>query len=134
MSTCRLSGGAVAAAIYSAIQTSKFSDVYPGKVTKAAATSGFTGDIEALLKAAATNTAAAYNKVVGMNPKVMQATITAVEDSYIVSFRLVYLVAIAFGCLAIIMALISKPISPEMKNNERAVRLENENKKTAAAV
>jgi hypothetical protein len=105
----------------------------PGNVRAAAASSGFTGDIAALLKAAAINTVATYGKVAGINSKVQAAAQTAVLDSYIESFRLVYLVAIAFGSVAIMLALISKPINPAMLTNERAVRLENETKKEVHA-
>jgi hypothetical protein len=105
----------------------------PGNVKSAAAASGFDGNMAALLKAAASNTALAYGKVAGMNSKVMAAVEAAVADSYITSFRLVYLVAIAFGCVAICLALISKPIDPAMLTNERAVRLENETRKEVVA-
>lgn len=128
-----MTGGAIATAIYSAIQTSRFAEVLPGEVSKAAKNSGFNGDVSKLLAAATVNTAPAYSKVQGINSQVMAAAQAAVLDANIASFKLVFLVAIAFGCVAITMALIARPIDPAMKTNERAVRLENEHRKEITA-
>jgi len=98
-------------------------------INEAAISSNFTGSVAALLAASVTNTAAAYNKVAGMTPLVMAAAETAVQDAYIDAFRLVFLVSIPFGCVAIAMALIAKPIAAHMKTDHRAVILENEKKK-----
>jgi hypothetical protein len=128
ISTSRLAGGAIATAIYSSIETSHYASVIPGKINEAAISSNFTGSVSALLAASVTNTAAAYNKVAGMTPLVMAAAETAVQDAYIDAFRLVFLVSIPFGCVAIVMALIAKPIAAHMKTDHRAVILENEKK------
>ena len=130
IATSRLAGGAIATAIYSSIETSHYASTIPGLIRDAAVSSGFKGSVSALLTASATNTAAAYEKVAGMNALVMAAAETAVKDAYIAAFRLVFLVSIPFGCLAITMALLAKPIAPEMKTNHRAVHLENEKKET----
>lgn len=122
-------GGAVATAIYSAIQTSRYAEVLPGKVSEAAEATGFDGDLAALVKAATLNTQAAYSQVPGATTKVVLATHAAIQEAGIASYRLVFLVAIAFGCVAIIMALLARPIDPARKSNERAVRLENENQR-----
>ena len=126
VSTSRLIGGAVAQAIYNSIKVNRYADEIPAKVTAAAAASGFTGSIPKLLKASALNTAAAYKLVPGINAKVIAATQLAVKEAYVDAFRLVYLVAIAFGALAISAALTTKSVDIEKKSNERAVHLENE--------
>lgn len=87
---------------------------------------GFGGDLKALLAAAKLNTAVAYSKVAELTPETTQAVKTAVEDANLASFRLVYLVGIAFGCIAIMAALAQKEVDPAVKSNARAVMLENE--------
>ena len=51
---------------------------------------------------------------------------TAVKVAYIHSFRLVFLVAIAFGAVAICCALMSRNVDPKNKHSKRAVTMENE--------
>lgn len=67
-----------------------------------------------------------------MTPEVMDAAILANKQSYVQAFRLVYLVAIAFGGAAIISALFTKTIPKEVKTAQRAVHLENEKSKKEA--
>jgi Fungal trichothecene efflux pump (TRI12) len=129
-STFRLAAGAIVTAIYSSIETSHYSTVIPGKIKEAAASSNFTGSVEKLLIASGTNTPATYIEVPGMNPQVMAAAMLAVRNSYIDAFRLVFLVAIGFGCIAIIAALCTRTVAATQKSGERAVVLENEHKKT----
>jgi hypothetical protein len=87
-----------------------------------------------LIAAARNNTAPAYNLVRGMTGAIQNATRIAIQDSYIESYKLVYLVGIAFGCVAIGLALIAKPIDKAKKTNERAVTLENESMKVKVVV
>ena len=79
-----------------------------------------------MLKASATNTAAAYAKVVGITPEVITAAQMAVKVAYVTSFRLVFHVALAFGGVAMIAALCTRSVDLKKKTNHRAVRLENE--------
>ncbi|KAF4119475.1 Fungal trichothecene efflux pump (TRI12) [Geosmithia morbida] len=65
ISTFRLLGGAVTTAIYTSMQTSRFSQVLPGHARRAARSSGFVGSMAALVTAAITNTEAAYAIVEG---------------------------------------------------------------------
>lgn len=132
IATSRLAGGAIATAIYSSVETSHYASVIPNKIKEAALSSGFTGSVPELLKASATNTAAVYDTVAGMNAIVMAAAQKAVQDAYIDAFQLVFLVSIPFGCVAILMALLAKPIAADMKTDHRAVHLENEKKKLAS--
>jgi hypothetical protein len=126
VSTSRLIGGAVAGAIYTSIYTNDYSSLIPSELQSAATKAGFSGSFAALLKASATNTAAAYAKVVGITPEVITAAQMAVKVSYVNSFRLVFHVALAFGGVAMIAALCTRSVDLKKKTNHRAVRLENE--------
>lgn len=128
VSTFRLMGGAIAGAIFTSVQRSRFADVLPGQITSAAASSGYSGSIPALLAAAKLNTAVAYSKVPGTSPAVIAAAQLAVKQSNVQSFSLVFKVAIAFCIVGIIAALFTKTVDVKKKNNERAVILENEKK------
>jgi hypothetical protein len=119
-------GGAIAGAIFTSVQRSRFADVLPGHIASAAASSGYKGSIPALIAAAKLNTAVAYNKIPGISPAVIAAAQFGVKESNVQSFSLVFKVAIAFCGLGIIAALCTKTVDVKKKNNERAVRLENE--------
>lgn len=80
----------------------------------------------ALLEAAALNTAAAYKAVPGITAQITAAAGLAVKQAYVTAFRTTYLVAIAFGAAAMVAAFFTLSIDRNMKNGNRAVRLENE--------
>ncbi|KXJ94799.1 fungal trichothecene efflux pump [Microdochium bolleyi] len=127
--TFRLFGGAVATAIYTAIYTNKSSQVLPSQLTAAISASNVPYSdslLSALVKAAATNTAAAYNAVQGMTPELAANAMNAVRQSYVQGFRLVYLIAIAFGALAVMAAACTVSTDRSKKNNDRAVVMKNE--------
>ena len=126
ISTFRLLGGAVATAIYTAIQTTRYDELLPGEVTSAAEASGFTGSVSALITAAKTNTAAAYAKVPGISNETVSATQLAVKEAAATSYHLVYLVAIAFGVLAISAAFTVKGVEDSSRTPLTAVHLEND--------
>lgn len=126
ISTFRLIGGAVATAIYTSIQTSDFARILPGKVRNAAEESGFTGSVDALVKAAKVNKPVAYSAVEGISNSTIAAVRQAVLESNSRSYRNVYLVAIAFGCVAICAALSVKSVDRSQRSNEVAARLETE--------
>jgi hypothetical protein len=126
ISTFRLLGGAVATAIYTSVQSSRYTDVLPGKVTAAAQASGFGGSLPVLLKAAKTNTALAYSKVPGINNGTIAAVQLAVKNANVEAYQLVYLVAIAFGVCAIAAAFSTKGVDAKSRSNETAAHLEND--------
>ncbi|CAK7210123.1 hypothetical protein SBRCBS47491_000664 [Sporothrix bragantina] len=126
ISTFRLMGGAIATSIYTAIQTTRYAQLLPGQVTEAARSSGFTGSIAALVTAAKTNTAAAYAKVPGITNATISATEVAVKDAAANSYHLVYLVAIAFGALAIGASFSIKGVDDSARTSHTAVHLEND--------
>uniref|UniRef100_A0A8H7K3N3 Major facilitator superfamily (MFS) profile domain-containing protein n=1 Tax=Bionectria ochroleuca TaxID=29856 RepID=A0A8H7K3N3_BIOOC len=125
ISTFRLIGGAVATAIYTSIQSSRFAQVLPGQVRSAAEESNFAGSVDELLLAARKNTVAAYQTVEGITNSTITATQKAVLESNSQSYSMVYLIAIAFGCVAICSALSVKSIDASQRSNKTAARLEN---------
>ncbi|KIH95304.1 hypothetical protein SPBR_03933 [Sporothrix brasiliensis 5110] len=137
--TFRLFGGAVATAIYTAIYSNRQLQTLPGFMTEAIQQSGVPFSdalLSSLVKAAATNTLAAYEKVAGVTPELAALAVNATKQSYVKGFSLVYLVAIAFGVLATGAALCTVSTDRAKKNNERAVVMMNEVDKypTAKAV
>jgi len=67
-----------------------------------------------------------------MTPQIRAAAQGAVKTAYIHSFRLVFLVAIAFGAVAIASALMTRSVPMERKTTHRAVVMENEHDKSKA--
>lgn len=127
VSTFRLVGGAVASAIYTSIQGNEYAKALPGHVSQAATSSGFSGSLAALTKAAANNTVAAYRQV-GASPNTIAAVQLAVKEANVQSFSLVFKVAIAFGGLGMIGAMCTRSVDVHKKNNDRAAIVENEKK------
>lgn len=126
ISTFRLIGGAVATAIYTSIQTSEFAKLLPGQVRAAAENTNYGGSIESLVAAAKANTPAAYSAIEGITNSTIAAVQHAVLVSNSKSYRIVYLVAIAFGCVAIAAALSVKSIDRSQRSNAVAAKLETE--------
>lgn len=126
ISTFRLIGGAIATAIYTSIQSSRYATVLPGNVGSAADATGFNGNMTTLLKAAANGTAAAYQAVPDITNSTIAAVTTAVKESNAQGYKLVYLVAIAFGAVAIASAISVRGISDSQRTKEVAAHLEND--------
>jgi hypothetical protein len=101
----------------------------PGRVTAAAKAAGFTGSLPALLKAAAANTAKAYAAVPGITSATTVAVQLAIKKANSDAYKLVYLVAIAFGVVAIAASISVKDIEAKQRSNDQAARLENEKPK-----
>lgn len=125
-------GGAVATAIYSAILSNRFASELPRKVSPLLQSYDIpSADVPALLQAAKLNTAAAYEaliETIGASASLIADVQMAVKLAYVQAFKMVYLVAIAFGVVAIICAACTKSIPQERKTMQRAVLMENEAK------
>jgi hypothetical protein len=127
--TFRLLGGAVATAIYSAILSTKFSQVVPAKMMDAISSSGAAYSdslLQALVKASATNTAAAYSAVQANTPALAAAAALATKLAYVDAFSLVYLIAIAFGAVATAAAFLTVNTDMKLKTMKRAVYMKGE--------
>jgi flavin-binding protein dodecin len=127
LSTVRLIGGAIATAIYTAIQQNQYTKLFAPRIEEAVRSTNFAGSLQSLLTAATNGTAAAYQAVPGINSGTILATQGAIKQANAESFQLVYKVAIAFGGLAVLCALTTRNIPKSKKTNARAVALENEN-------
>lgn len=88
--------------------------------------SNFNGSISELLIAAKTNTVKAYSTVKNINNGTIAAVQFAVKESNVQAYKVVYLVAIAFGVVAIAASISVKSVDAKKRSNERAARLENE--------
>lgn len=120
-------GGAIATAIYTAILSNKFGEAIVDKIGDVAERFHISAAAEtALLAAAETNTAAAYAQVPDITDEIIDASQMAVKLSYVEAFKMVYLVSIAFGGVAIIAAFSTKNTDSAKKTNQRAVVLKNE--------
>ncbi|EXJ89151.1 hypothetical protein A1O3_02215 [Capronia epimyces CBS 606.96] len=109
--TFRTSGGSVATAIYSTILSNRVKDVLPGLVSKATLPLGLpVTSLKPLLLALAAGGSASAAKIPGVTATVLAAAGQAYKEAYVKGFRLVYLVAIAFGVLVTICALFTKNI------------------------
>lgn len=132
-STFRLMGGAVATAIYSAILSNRFADELPKQMAPILSDNAISATSAAsLLKAATLNTAAGYKSALdfpGVTSAVVVATQRAVKLAYVDAFKMVYLIAVAFGGVATICAAFTKDIPRENKTMHRAVKMENEARK-----
>ncbi|OQO14882.1 hypothetical protein B0A48_00264 [Cryoendolithus antarcticus] len=131
-STFLLMGGAVATAIYSAILSNRFASELPKMMAFVIAANNISASSAAgLLKSAAVNTAAAYKSALslpGVTATVIGSTQRAVKLACVDAFKMVYLIALAFGGVAIICAAFTKSIPKERKTLRRAVKMENETK------
>lgn len=121
-------GGAIATAIYTSVQSSRFNEILPGEVISAAKSVGFNGSMPAVIAAGGTNTAAAYAKVPGLTNSTIAAVQSAVKKANSESYKLVYLVAIAFGAVAIAAAFCTQAVDNRSRSNEIAARLETKEK------
>lgn len=129
ISTFRLIGGAVATAIYTSIQSSRYTSLLPGKIADAAERTDFSGSISDLVTAAANGTTEAYTAIGDISNRTIEGARMAVVQANSEAYRTVYLVAIAFGALAIASALSTKGVEAKSRTNARAARLETEKAK-----
>ena len=126
ISTFRLVGGAIATAIYTSIQTSRYAAVMPHMVADAAHATGFTGDVADVIAAAGSSDLKALAAVPGITNSTITAVGMAVKKANSEAYKMVYLVAIAFGVLAIASAVSTKGVDDTSRSKATAARLENE--------
>lgn len=110
----RLVGAAIGYAVYFNTFQNKLAEVLPGLVAQAAIAAGAAQDqIQGIVIAAATSNVTALSEF----PQQIQiAAGEGVLEAYVQGFRLVYLVSIAFGVVAVITALFLGDIRKYMTN------------------
>lgn len=125
----------MATAIYSAILANTFASQLPKTMAPVLEQYSISPSIAPdLIAAAALNTPDAYAEVPGgVSDNVIAAAGMAVKYAYVDAFRLVYLVALAFGGLAIVAASFTMTIPKEKKTMHRAIHMENESGGARAA-
>lgn len=122
-------GGAIATAIYSAILSTKLSEATPGQLKAAIDESDVPFSeslLQGLVTAAAANTQTAFTAVKGATPRLVELALYHTKLANVEAFRLVFLVAIAFGVLAIVCAACTLSTDSSLKNSSRAIVLKNE--------
>ncbi|OBU00189.1 hypothetical protein VE01_01764 [Pseudogymnoascus verrucosus] len=127
--TFRLLGGAIATAVYTAVINNGFSSAIAGDLESNLEVFGITpasSTWPAFLKAAELNTAAAYKNIPGITQSIIDASGLAVKQAYVSAFSTTYLVAIAFGVMAIIASACTSSIDLKAKHSGKAVQLEND--------
>ena len=123
-------GGAIATAIYTAILNQGFTSKLPSEILRAVAGTSFEAkNIPALIKAAASGSAKDYKAVPGITPAILAKSTTAVKLSYAYGYKIVYLVAVGFGAVAITCSLFTRSIDVATKTSDAAVQLENAKEK-----
>jgi len=121
--TARTTGGSIATAIYSTILTNKVKDNLPGNVAKAVLPLGFpVTSLKPLILALVSGSPEAVTKVPDITLPVLGAAGDAVKLTYYQGFKLVYLVAIAFGVVATVCAAFTRDID-HLLTNVVAVKL-----------
>jgi len=111
----RLVGAAIGYAVYFNTFQNKLAEVLPTLVAEAVVAAGASPDqIPAIVYAAATTNTTALQ---AFPPAIQAAAGGAVLESYVQGFRLVYLVSIAFGVVAVITALFLGDIRKYMTNH-----------------
>ncbi|KAJ9643674.1 hypothetical protein H2204_001819 [Knufia peltigerae] len=127
LSTIRLIGGAVGTAVYSTILADTYASRLAHNIEQVVATTGFPkSETSQLIKAAAANTAKAYQAVPHITGEIIELCQVAVKSGYIHAAHIVWLSAMAFGGLSLICALFIRSPSEAQRTGARAVHLENE--------
>lgn len=103
--------------IYVAVLTRRLTVNLPKDVTSAAIHAGLPStSVGAALEAIANGTTAAMELVPGINSTIEVAIADSVKTAYSASFKVVYLVTIAFGGIALIAALFTSDIDSLLTN------------------
>jgi hypothetical protein len=104
--TARLLFGAVATAIFSNVTNQRYATELASRVRESVSGFGLpAADVTRLVAAARLNTAAAYAAIDSVTPEIRAAATLANKEAYLEGAHLSYLVALAFGCIAVIAAL-----------------------------
>lgn len=116
--TARFVGGAIATAIYSTVLSNKVAEVLPTNVATAVIPLGFKQqDLATLIEGLLSDSKAKLLAVPGISASVILAASNAVKESYVVGFRLIYLISLAFGGGAILAACCTKDFDHQLTDH-----------------
>ncbi|OAL37367.1 hypothetical protein AYO20_03216 [Fonsecaea nubica] len=108
-------GGAIAVGIYSSIMNNKVADELAPRVAEAAVGAGLNPDnLESFIVALTTGSTAALGAIPNITPAIINTGAEAIKSVHSDAFRLVYLVSIAFGGIAIIAAAFVKNVDHKL--------------------
>ena len=127
--TARLLFGAVATAIFSNVTNQRYASELAVRVRESVAGLGLPdGDVARLVGAARLNTAAAYGAISSVTPEIRALATRANQEAYLEGAHLSYLVALAFGCIAVVAALFIPSID-ERKWTKKTVAVQETDRK-----
>ncbi len=114
-------------AVYSTILSDAYAPRLVQNIEQVVATTGFPqSETAQLVKAAAANTAKAYEAVPHITAEIIKLCEVAVKSGYVHAAHIVWLSAMAFGGLSLICALFIQTPSDALRTGARAVHLQNE--------
>jgi hypothetical protein len=117
--TVRVVGGTIGYAVYFNILQNKLAEVLRGNVIKASLQAGLPpGQLAPFAEALLSKNSTALGR---FPQNVVDAAMDAVKDSYVAGFRLIYLVSIAFGVVAIVASLMLGDIRKHMDDRVAVV-------------
>ncbi|KAK5203332.1 hypothetical protein LTR41_010975 [Exophiala xenobiotica] len=123
-SSIRTAGGAIGIAIYSSIITSKVGhDLVPTLATAAVKAGLPAASVESFILALTSGSASALASVKGINDAIIGAGVAAEREVYTSAFKLVYLVSLAFGGLAIMIGVWVRGVDDQL-TKQLAVKLD----------
>ncbi|KAH9207578.1 major facilitator superfamily domain-containing protein [Leptodontidium sp. 2 PMI_412] len=121
-------GAAIALAIYNAIFNSQFSTVLAPNIGAAVLPLGLSPeDLPALINALVNSNQAALMQITGVTPQIIGAGVTALQESYLQSFRYIWLCAGVLSAVASISALFLINPAKDMNMHVDAPLEESEN-------
>lgn len=107
----------------------RYATVLPASVAKSVSGLNFpTANLSALVKAAKLNTAAAFKAVPGITPAVQTAAVHAKKLAYLKGSKLVFFIAVGFGCVACVAAAFTISIDKRKYTSHTVAVLENEHR------
>lgn len=106
------------AAIYVSIFKNKAAHYVAADVVPALANAGLPpSSIPAFLAAAATGSESAFLKVPGINTKIIEVGVAALEGAYAHAFRITWLATLAFGLLSVLAACFSRNLDDKLTHD-----------------
>ncbi|KAH7029838.1 fungal trichothecene efflux pump [Microdochium trichocladiopsis] len=112
LASIRSAGGSVAVAVYSSVLANRVAIEIPNAVIPAVINAGFPADKAPALASAVV--AKSYATFPGVNSAVTAAIASVLPSAYAAAFKVVYLVSLAFGAIALAGSLISKDSQPHL--------------------
>ena len=116
----------IVSVVYATVLTNGLKTKIPEMVPPVLVKAGLPiSSIPAMINALGIRTPEAYSSVPGISPEIIDLGLVAYKEAYVSSFRLVYLVGIAFGALGLLTAFFT-PNTDHLLNAKVAATLHND--------